>query len=212
MWLNSGASKSDRVPLTKCSITVAVTQQSWREGNHYSPLSKRSPYISGVKRLDGIQSEDVRSRTFPGMASCRHRRTSAHARVSFSNRETKSACRTRMIWLLRRHRMPKVEARGIHRSERDRVIFVRAGTFCASFRHAMRRPARSAPTPSAVHTQEKQCGAQFVADVPSAIRNEARAERLAAPAPFASPYCPYEAQNRRAQVQPLARFVVSPSM
>src|SRR4029079_16753515 len=38
VWLKSGASKRQPASLTKCSLTVAVTQQSWREGNHYFGL------------------------------------------------------------------------------------------------------------------------------------------------------------------------------
>ena len=34
VWLNSGASKRWPGRLTKCSVTVAVTQQSWRCRNH----------------------------------------------------------------------------------------------------------------------------------------------------------------------------------
>jgi len=60
--------------------------------------------------------------------------------------------------------------------------------------------------------QTKQRRAQFVAEVSITEESDRCAEGRVAEMPFASPYCPYRAQIRRAHVQSRARFAVSPSM
>jgi hypothetical protein len=60
------------------------------------------------------------------------------------------------------------------------------------------------------HTKQRR--AQFVAEVLIAERIDGCAEGAVAEMPFASPYCPYRTQIRRAHVQSRTRFAVFPSM
>jgi hypothetical protein len=60
VWLNSGASKRQPGWLTKSSLTVAVTQQSWPDGNLYS--GRR--ILSALPALDGFYFERPR----PGLS------------------------------------------------------------------------------------------------------------------------------------------------
>src|SRR5215216_2389654 len=101
----------------------------------------------------------------------------------------------------------------IDRIRSDRVIFVRPALFCACFRHArMRTAACAQPADQSFICQTKQRRAQFVAEVLIAVGVDRCAETAVAEMPFASPYCPYRAQNRRVRVQPRTRLAVSSSM
>jgi len=91
--------------------------------------------------------------------------------------------------------------------------FLCAGTFCTCFRHAWKPPATPAQSvEQSLIRQTKQRRTQFVAEVSIAEGSDRCAEGQVAEMPFASPYCPYRAQIRRAHVQSRARFAVSPSM
>jgi hypothetical protein len=110
-------------------------------------------------------------------------------------------------------RAPKVTTPDIDRIRSDRVIFVRPALFCACFRHArMRATTRAQPADQSFICQTKQRRTQFVAEILIARGIGRCAEAAVAEMPFASPYCLYRAQNRRAQVQSRARFAVSSSM
>jgi hypothetical protein len=54
VWLKSGASKRRHVPLTKCSLTVATPQQSWRNGNHYSASLMIPPFAPTSISLEHV--------------------------------------------------------------------------------------------------------------------------------------------------------------
>src|SRR5437899_6636369 len=85
--------------------------------------------------------------------------------------------------------------------------------FLRCFRHASMRPvtrAQSAEQSFIRHTKQRR--AQFVAEVLIAERIDGCAEGAVAEMPFASRYCPYRTQIRRAHVQSRTRFAVFPSM
>ena len=141
--------------LTKCSSTVAVTQQSWPGGNHYSglfeaaalPLGQaslsESPGPSTDHNLRAIDSEVSPTRELP--------RASSRDQTEFSNaprcRELRQAQFARHLQRLifdRRHdARTEVTTPDINRVRKGSRHFCAAGTFCARFRHAMTRPPRA---------------------------------------------------------------------
>ena len=174
MWLKSGASKRQAGRLTKCSFTVAGTQQSWRDGNlslgwlNPATLPASLASISRVRaasrhNLSAIKKESSPAdspRIIARPTDCRHDR-----------RESQSAIRTTSLqqlifrFPLRAMRAPKVTTPDINHVRKGSRHFCAAGTFCASFRHA-KRPATPAPTADLSFIRKtEQHRAQFVAGV-----------------------------------------------
>ena len=107
----------------------------------------------------------------------------------------------------------KVTTPHIDRIRSDRVIFVRPALFCACCRLARMRTTTCAQSADqSFICQTKQRHAQFVAEVLIGSESADAPRPAVAEMPFASPYCPYRAQNRRVRVQSRTRLAVSSSM
>jgi hypothetical protein len=125
----------------------------------------KSPFQFERTLLDGRQPKGDCSGIFPDLVidggTARARPTLGARASPLANRETKALLSPRTVRQLRRHCVPNVAALDSHRREQDRVIFVRAGTFCARFGHAMTRSAPSASALRACILKQEQCGTQF---------------------------------------------------
>ena len=167
--------------LTKCSFTVAVTQQSWRDGNHYSfGFIEPAPAApSGCRfREPAPRPVTTSGRPIEKIPRCRfaspHRlgqteSAGASPRIAKRDLESQDAIRTaspqRMI-VRSRLRAPKITTPDINRVRSRSRHFCAAGTFCTSFRHATTRPATCVQSAERSFIRKtKQRRAQFVAEV-----------------------------------------------
>jgi hypothetical protein len=140
VWLKSGASKRQAARLTKCSLTVAVTQQSWRGGNLYLPRPASPPAPTG-RHFE---------RPHPGG----HNLRAIDREISPTRDSLRVIARPMRIWrpLTRRRelqsairaispatdssialRAMKITTPDINRVRSDRVIFVRPALFARVF-------------------------------------------------------------------------------
>jgi len=126
VWLNSGASKRRAAPLTKCSLTVAVTQQSWRNGNLY-PFDRADSAAAADRPCFRV----TRSRAYNLTRSIQLER-SIHKLHQFG-----ITARRRAAGLdLAGHARVDTCSAGRQPCSRRSRHFCAAGTFCTRFRHA----------------------------------------------------------------------------
>ena len=142
--------------LAKCSPTVAVTQQSWRSGNHYLDLFRAAALpVPGKLRRRKASAAD-RSQYGQSTTSFSNGRIAADGvRATDGNSARPARCRESHNTIRTTFAAPDLSIAAIARSEATAANFYRArngsrhfcaaGTFCASFRHAMTLSATCAP-------------------------------------------------------------------
>ena len=138
--------------LAKCSPTVAVTQQSWRSGNHYLGLFRAAalpgPAVgSPVPPIGHNMGHRQRRFSNARIASHGYRATdgnSAGLRVArIAQHDSHDICSANLSIAAIAH--SDVRAANVHRARNGSRHFCAAGTFCASFRHAMTPSATCVP-------------------------------------------------------------------
>jgi hypothetical protein len=139
VWLKSGASKRQAEQLTKCPPTVAVTQQSWRGGNHIRayllPLRcpLRADFATGkVRDVNRLQPEGDRKRSFSNVRIASH--VIARPKLNLGTAPALPRIgQQRLIFRAPPLRTPKLQRLTSIVFERDRVIFVRPALFARVF-------------------------------------------------------------------------------
>ena len=143
--------------LTKCSLTVAVTQQSWRDGNHYLGLFGAAALPAPASLAVGKSGAAHRSQSGNRLTGRSPTRESPRTDVTLPDRIQQRPARYRESQLHDSHDIcsarssitaiahSEVTTSNIHRVRNGSRHFCAAGTFCASFRHAMTLPATCAP-------------------------------------------------------------------
>ena len=168
MWLNSGAGKWWAVQLTKCSVTVAVSQHSWRSGNHRLLVVDPACCLARLETC---------LRTSLG-AKPRHENRSSierQERVLPSGGQHDSP--SLIAWgprfpTVTRGYSRHVTTLGAPAVRKGSRHFCAAGTFCARFRHAMMQATtRAQSAKQSFIRKTKQRRTQFVADVFDRRRN-----------------------------------------
>ena len=144
--------------LAKCSPAVALTQQSWRSGNHYLGLfgaaALPAPANPAVGRSGAAHRSQLgnRRRSSPTRESTRTDIARPTTKVNSARparfRESRSTIRTTFAapdLSIAAVAHSEVMTSNIHHARNGSRHFCAAGAFCASFRHVMTLHAPCAP-------------------------------------------------------------------